>query len=159
LPAIAWDSRKKQFLCCDNPLSLATVGSSIAKALAKGEKEVTFIFENKYTSEWTELWNVRFSTDYVLAMLGFVAEHGWFWDAVKKGDDHDFDPTRITPGPHWSQVEKLRGMAADLEACVERHTVIGGSANMVAELNANARKLSAQADRLLRLDVPPTRTA
>jgi hypothetical protein len=161
LRAIAWDRKGNRFLCGDKPLGLQHLGSLISHALSKGEKEIRLTFELRYpgTKRWHNLWSAGFTVDYLLDMLRFVAERGWFWDAVDNGDDHKFDGARITPGIHWTQVEELRSQSACMFQRAKLHAVEGGNASMADEFRANARRLTAQAERLLRLDVPPRQSA
>ena len=157
LRSICWDAKGKRFLCADRRLSRVELGRLIVDALSKGEGEVFIPFMRKRGGDWTESWGVNFSVHYVLSMLAFVGEHGWFWDAVEDSEDHAFTPNQITPGVHWTEVESLKQAVAYQNERAKKFADLC-EGNMAAEFAASARRLSAVASRLLPLGVPKRRS-
>lgn len=117
---IRYEAKGNRFFCCDEVVSMKTLGAMLAFALVRREKVLMPFCERDRTRDRHKrsMWCTAVSTNYVQQMLQFVADNGWFWDEVpehvsRQDSDHDFDPDNITPSLNWRVVTEMQ-RGADL---------------------------------------------
>lgn len=103
---ISYDGDRDTFFFGAQEVTDKQIRHSIADTLRKrswsgGAEVVDFLY-------------VRVTVQYLLQMLDFVDDNGWFWDSFDLcTNDHDFDWNRITPGEHWGYAQDLKTQGRD----------------------------------------------
>lgn len=124
---IRYEAKGNRFYCCDEVVSVKTLGAMLAYALLHGKKVLMPFCERDRdrSRHKSHMWSVEVSTGYVQQMLQFVAANGWFWEEVpefasRQDSDHDFDPENITPSLNWRVVTEMRRGAEMLDTQARR---------------------------------------
>lgn len=139
---ISYDGDRNTFLFGAQEVTDKQIRHSIADTLRKrswsgGAEVVDFLY-------------VRVTVQYLLQMLDFVDDNGWFWDSFDLGtNDHDFDWNRITPGEHWGYAQDLKDQGReDLATADWLHKE--GSFDLARQTRRLANDTFANADRILK---------
>lgn len=164
--AIRWCAKGGRFYFGDKATKLAAVGAALAWAVSRGE-QVQLQFREKSPGGGGKWWSVMVSPAYVMQMLEFVAENGWFWDEVEEyrpHSDHKFDPENITPGMNWRVVSEMRLGADELRKQAQWDENEAQCGNMrrkrkamlarVTDLRKRADEMAAAAESLFLASVP-----
>jgi len=106
--AIWFEEKDNRFYFDGCPVRVETLGRLVANALVQGAGYIDFDAKPRPSCERYDRDDKRaLSVNYVQQMLGFVGEHGWFWDCLDATVDHAFDNTSPTPGTRWAEAQEL----------------------------------------------------